>query len=97
MASQLVSAPRASSSLTARSVDGDGVDEVLLVGGDGEAFAAALSDILGWAGYVSLLSGTVHAESIARVWTHFYPNCPGEAFSNLDITGILIYSGTYRL
>ncbi|CAP74192.1 hypothetical protein E8E15_009829 [Penicillium rubens] len=33
---------------------------------------------------LSLLSGTVHAESIARVWTHFYPNCPGEAFSNLD-------------
>ncbi|CAG8898537.1 unnamed protein product [Penicillium egyptiacum] len=33
---------------------------------------------------LSLLSGTVHAESFARVWTHFYPNCPGEAFSKLD-------------
>ncbi|KAJ5961132.1 uncharacterized protein N7479_008282 [Penicillium vulpinum] len=33
---------------------------------------------------LSLLSGTIHAQSIARVWTHFYPNCPGEAFSKLD-------------
>ncbi|KAJ6137591.1 hypothetical protein N7471_004077 [Penicillium samsonianum] len=33
---------------------------------------------------LSLLSTTVHAQSIARVWTHFYPNCPGEAFSKLD-------------
>ncbi|KAJ5435648.1 hypothetical protein N7445_006533 [Penicillium cf. griseofulvum] len=33
---------------------------------------------------LSLLSSTVHAQSIARVWTHFYPNCPGEPFSNLD-------------
>lgn len=33
---------------------------------------------------LSLLSGAVHAQSIARVWTHFYPNCPGETFSKLD-------------
>ncbi|KAJ5162802.1 uncharacterized protein N7500_004632 [Penicillium coprophilum] len=31
-----------------------------------------------------LLSCTVQAQSIARVWTHFYPSCPGEPFSNLD-------------
>ncbi|KAJ5834224.1 hypothetical protein N7447_000250 [Penicillium robsamsonii] len=33
---------------------------------------------------LSLLSSTVHAQTIARVWTHFYPNCPGEPFSKLD-------------
>ncbi|CAG7963307.1 unnamed protein product [Penicillium olsonii] len=33
---------------------------------------------------LSLLSSTISAESIARVWTHFYPNCPGDAFSKLD-------------
>ncbi|KAG0158707.1 hypothetical protein PDIDSM_6226 [Penicillium digitatum] len=33
---------------------------------------------------LSLLSSTSHAQSFARVWTHFYPNCPGEAFSKLD-------------
>ncbi|KAJ5468734.1 hypothetical protein N7475_006486 [Penicillium sp. IBT 31633x] len=33
---------------------------------------------------LSLLSSTVHAQSIARVWTHFYPNCPGEPFTKLD-------------
>ncbi|CAI7626766.1 unnamed protein product [Penicillium viridicatum] len=33
---------------------------------------------------LSLLSSTIHAQSIARVWTHFYPNCPGEAFTKLD-------------
>lgn len=31
-----------------------------------------------------LLSTPIHANTIARVWTHFYPNCPGEPFSNLD-------------
>ncbi|KAJ5514918.1 hypothetical protein N7463_004470 [Penicillium fimorum] len=33
---------------------------------------------------LSLLSSTVHAQTIARVWTHFYPNCPGEPFTKLD-------------
>lgn len=33
---------------------------------------------------LSLLSSTIHAQSIARVWTHFYPNCPGEPFTKLD-------------
>jgi hypothetical protein len=33
---------------------------------------------------LSLLSSTVHAQSVARVWTHFYPNCPGEPFTKLD-------------
>ncbi|KXG50571.1 uncharacterized protein PGRI_043380 [Penicillium griseofulvum] len=33
---------------------------------------------------LSLLSSTVHAQSTARVWTHFYPNCPGQPSSNLD-------------
>ncbi|KAJ5944963.1 hypothetical protein N7516_005131 [Penicillium verrucosum] len=33
---------------------------------------------------LSLLSSTVYAQSIARVWTHFYPNCPGEPFTKLD-------------
>ncbi|KAJ5295010.1 hypothetical protein PENANT_c037G04306 [Penicillium antarcticum] len=33
---------------------------------------------------LSLLSGAVQAQSVARVWTHFYPNCPGDAFSKLD-------------
>ncbi|KAJ5082386.1 hypothetical protein N7532_011429 [Penicillium argentinense] len=31
-----------------------------------------------------LLSTPIHANTIARVWTHFYPSCPGEPFSNLD-------------
>lgn len=31
-----------------------------------------------------LLSTPISANTIARVWTHFYPNCPGEPFSNLD-------------
>jgi hypothetical protein len=31
-----------------------------------------------------LLSTPIHAGITARVWTHFYPNCPGEPFSNLD-------------
>lgn len=31
-----------------------------------------------------LLSTPIHANTIARVWTHFYPNCPGEPFSSLD-------------
>lgn len=30
------------------------------------------------------LSTPIHAGITARVWTHFYPNCPGEPFSNLD-------------
>ncbi|KAJ5550748.1 hypothetical protein N7461_005446 [Penicillium sp. DV-2018c] len=34
---------------------------------------------------LSLLSSTAHAQSVvARVWTHFYPNCPGEPFTKLD-------------
>lgn len=33
---------------------------------------------------LSLLSSTVSAQITARVWTHFYPNCPGDAFSKLD-------------
>ncbi|KAJ5770950.1 uncharacterized protein N7511_003001 [Penicillium nucicola] len=33
---------------------------------------------------LSLLSGAVQAQTVARVWTHFYPNCPGDAFSKLD-------------
>ncbi|KAJ5774685.1 hypothetical protein N7457_009581 [Penicillium paradoxum] len=33
---------------------------------------------------LSLLSSTIHAQTIARVWTHFYPNCPGQPFTNLD-------------
>lgn len=33
---------------------------------------------------LSMLSSTISAESVARVWTHFYPNCPGDAFSKLD-------------
>lgn len=31
-----------------------------------------------------LLSAPIHAGITARVWTHFYPNCPGEPFSTLD-------------
>ncbi|KAJ5871939.1 uncharacterized protein N7529_004292 [Penicillium soppii] len=33
---------------------------------------------------LSLLSSTISAQTTARVWTHFYPNCPGEPFSKLD-------------
>ncbi|KAJ5682553.1 hypothetical protein N7462_005718 [Penicillium macrosclerotiorum] len=33
---------------------------------------------------VFLLSTPIHAAINARVWTHFYPNCPGDPFSNLD-------------
>ncbi|KAJ5167096.1 uncharacterized protein N7482_005877 [Penicillium canariense] len=31
-----------------------------------------------------LLSTPIHAGITARVWAHFYPNCPGEPFTNLD-------------
>ncbi|KAF3398600.1 hypothetical protein F1880_006319 [Penicillium rolfsii] len=31
-----------------------------------------------------LLSTPIHASITARVWTHFYPNCPGQPFTNLD-------------
>lgn len=56
-------------------VDGDGVDEVLLVGGDGEAFAAALGDILGWAGYVIFFVCVESAECLTRaVWVEMCPN-----------------------
>lgn len=34
--------------------------------------------------FLSLLSSTVSAQTTARVWPHFYPNCPGDAFSKLD-------------
>ncbi|KAJ5291225.1 hypothetical protein N7478_000476 [Penicillium angulare] len=30
-----------------------------------------------------LLSTPIHAATTARVWTHFYPSCPGEPFSDL--------------
>jgi hypothetical protein len=33
---------------------------------------------------IILLSTPIHASITARVWTHFYPNCPGAPFSNLD-------------
>ncbi|KAJ5130213.1 uncharacterized protein N7515_006252 [Penicillium bovifimosum] len=33
---------------------------------------------------LSLLSSTAYAQSVARIWTHFYPNCPGEPFTKLD-------------
>ncbi|KAJ5091473.1 hypothetical protein NUU61_006343 [Penicillium alfredii] len=32
---------------------------------------------------LSLLSTPLHAATTARVWTHFYPNCPGEPFSDM--------------
>jgi hypothetical protein len=56
-------------------IDGDGVDEVLLVRGDGEAFAAALGDILGWAGYVVFFVCVKITECLARaVWVVVCPN-----------------------
>ncbi|CEO59362.1 hypothetical protein PMG11_04039 [Penicillium brasilianum] len=33
---------------------------------------------------ILFLSTPIHAGITARVWAHFYPNCPGEPFSNLD-------------
>ena len=30
-----------------------------------------------------LLSTPIHAATTARVWAHFYPSCPGDAFSDL--------------
>lgn len=31
-----------------------------------------------------LLSTPIHATTTARIWTHFFPSCPGQPFSNLD-------------
>ncbi|KAJ5917377.1 hypothetical protein N7466_010931 [Penicillium verhagenii] len=31
-----------------------------------------------------LLSTPIHAATTARVWTHFYPSCPGEPFADLS-------------
>ena len=31
-----------------------------------------------------LLSTPIHAVTTARVWTHFYPSCPGSPFADLD-------------
>ena len=33
---------------------------------------------------LSMLSSTVSSQGTARVWTHFYPNCPGDTFTKLD-------------
>lgn len=32
---------------------------------------------------LALLSTPIHAATTARVWTHFYPSCPGEPFADL--------------
>ncbi|KAJ5658718.1 uncharacterized protein N7484_002367 [Penicillium longicatenatum] len=31
-----------------------------------------------------LLSTPIHAATTARIWTHFYPSCPGEPFADLS-------------
>ncbi|KAJ6109160.1 hypothetical protein N7486_001394 [Penicillium sp. IBT 16267x] len=31
-----------------------------------------------------LLSTPIHAATTARIWTHFYPSCPGEPFTDLS-------------
>jgi hypothetical protein len=33
---------------------------------------------------LALLTTPIYAATSARVWAHFYPNCPGEPFSDLD-------------
>lgn len=32
---------------------------------------------------LTLLSAPIHAATTARVWTHFYPSCPGQPFTDL--------------
>lgn len=32
---------------------------------------------------LTLLSTPIHAATTARVWTHFYPSCPGDPFADL--------------
>lgn len=32
---------------------------------------------------LTLLSTPIHAATTARVWTHFYPSCPGQPFADL--------------
>jgi len=33
---------------------------------------------------LALLTTPIHAATSARVWTHFYPSCPGDPFSDLS-------------
>ena len=56
-------------------VDRDGIDEVLLIGGNGEIFAAALGDILRWARYVVFFVSVEIAKCLARaVWVEVCPD-----------------------
>lgn len=56
-------------------VDGYGADEVVLVGGDGEAFAAVHDDILGWGGFLVVFVCVEFAECFTgAVWVEVCPD-----------------------
>lgn len=56
-------------------VNRDSADEIVLVGGDREAFAAVQGDILGWAGFLVVFVCVQLAECLARaVWVEVCPD-----------------------